>query len=538
MATEPAVAFNRRDYPKLLRAMSEILRALRDDDCDEEKALHRSFNSAVDGFQSQKALLLTIEDDGDPPAMSTIESRGLKPEQVRACETGESVRGVSSKVIRAAIRDRHLKLIKNPFFLADAEKTQAFEATQGEHYSAICAPILDPVGRVRAVMYLSNAGHDPSEAYDEQDGEWLEDYTKSLSHVFGLYFDRRQGEEELARLRSVRGEDAPEIIGDSFETLQLRRILHEVYIPASGTRQPDPLLVLGETGTGKDLIAKYIHAYGPRSKKPLVIVNCSEITDELAASRFFGHTKGAFTGADQASLGYFRAANGGVLFLDEIGELTPRGQATLLRAIDDWTVTPVGDTQQHMVDVLVVLATNRDLDSAVRAGGMRKDFFHRFNTDQIQLKALRERPQDVLPLVSHFLRYHENRASKKLLGFTQDAMRALVAYPWPGNVREVKKVCSKLVMHAKANTRIDRETLFRLHPDIAASQQGSGDLGIPQFREATARFQREMILGRLEAHEFKIGETRRSLGLSKTTWRRAIARLGLLDQMAGREDRD
>lgn len=540
-AQSGAVLAQKRDYVKLLQAMSGVVRALRDDGCSVEQALHRSFQSAVDGFQAQRALLLLVEEEGDPPRLRALQSRGLAAEQISACETGTSVRGVSAKLIRAVVRDRELKVVENPFFLSAADQTQAFEATRGENYSAIAAPVRDALNRVRAVIYLSNVSLDPLEAYGQQDGEWLAEYTEAVGHVFSFYFDQELREEEIRRLRSLRGDDAPELVGESAATQGLLRVLHEVYIPMAGTREPDPLLLLGEMGTGKDLVAKYVHAYSARAEKPFVVVNCGDITDELAASRFFGHVKGAFTGADQATPGFFRAANGGVLFLDEIAELSPRGQATLLRAIDSWTVTPVGDTREHKVDVLVILATNRDLEQLVRSGGMREDFYRRFNTHSVRLTPLRERPWDIPPLVAHFLRHHERRAAKKILGLSQDALRAMVFYPWPGNVREVKKVCSKLITHAKVGERIDRQTLFRLHPEIESAQRGEqaeGLLASARFREATAEFQRELIRQRLEAFERDVRAARESLGLTKSTFRRKLIHLRLTDLVAAKEERD
>src|SRR6185503_4628826 len=384
-------------------------------------------------------------------------------------ESGGSVKGVSSKLIRRAIQDQRLQIIENPFFLSEADRTLAFEATQGEHYSAICAPIRDDCGRMRAVVYLSNAGHDPDEAYGLLDGEILEAYTRALGQVFSVHLEKQRREQELAALKVRLVEGAPDLIGDSPQTLALRRILHEVHIPAATSRDPDPLLVLGESGTGKDLVARYIHAYGARAKKTLRVANCGEITDELASSRFSGHAKGAFTGALQSEPGFFRASNGGVLFLDEIGNLRPCAQAALLRALDNRAVTPVGETQEVTVDVYVILATNRDLDAAVREGSFREDLYRRFKTNQVRLTPLRERPWDVPPLAAYYVRCHERRTGKKTLGLTADAVRAMVGYSWPGNVREVKNVCSLLVMHAKLGARLDRAMLTQLYPEIGAA---------------------------------------------------------------------
>ena len=295
---------------------------------------------------------------------------------------------------------------------------------------------------------------------------------------------------------------------------------------------PEPLLVLGESGTGKDLVARYVHAYGARRGKPFRVVNCGEITDDLAAARFSGHARGAFTGADRAEAGFFRSAHGGVLFLDEIGELSLRAQAALLRAIDSRTVVPVGETQEHKVDVYVILATNRDLEKEIRERRFRADLYRRFKTSQVRLPPLRERPWDVPLLVAHFLRFHEQRTGKKTLGLTEEAMRALMAYPWPGNVREVKTVCGLIVMHAKVNERLSRQMVTGLYPDLERSEETDLDealLAKGRFRQATYQFQRELILSRVELYQGDVRAARESLGLHKNTFRNRLRVLGLLD---------
>src|SRR5262249_1445575 len=156
------------------------------------------------------------------------------------------------------------------------------------------------------------------------------------------------------------------------------------------------------------------------------VVNCAEITDELAAARFFGHKKGAFTGAVADEPGFFRAAHGGVLFLDEVAELTLRAQATLLRVLENRMVVPVGQTKEIPVDVQVLLASNRDFEAAVAEGTIRPDFLDRFKTQALRLESLRERPWDIPALARHFLSHHERRTRKKTLGFTQPALRLLV----------------------------------------------------------------------------------------------------------------
>jgi DNA-binding NtrC family response regulator len=313
----------------------------------------------------------------------------------------------------------------------------------------------------------------------------------------------------------------------------LRRQLHSTYIPAAGAPDPDPLLILGEKGTGKDLVARYLHAYCARRDRPFVAVNCAEITDELAAARFFGHRKGSFTGALADAPGFFRAAQGGVLFLDEIAELSLRAQGTLLRVLENRTIVPVGDTRETRVDVdvQVVLATNRDPERLVADGGLKPDLYDRFRTQALKLQPLRERPWDMPALVRHFVAHHERRTRKKTLGVAPDAVRALVAYAWPGNVRELDRVCSLLITHAEPNAVLDRALLVRCYPDVlgAAPNPKVGTVlwEDAPMREAVRAFERELILSRLERHNGNVRAARESLRLPKTTFHRYAVELGL-----------
>jgi DNA-binding NtrC family response regulator len=526
-----------RDYAQLLGAMNELLAVLSSEG-GEDAALRASFAAAARGFGAQKALLLVIE-AREPLRLHAVHTLGpLTREQIAACERGDSVRGVSPSLIQKVVVSGRPELIEDPRLRADAAHTPSLA---GGSSSVLCAPIFDPVrDAVLAVIYLQNSGL--LEAYDENDRAWLEGYAGVVGRLFGFSFRQAAQERELRELRAAReaADDAPEILGDSASTQALRRTLHEIFIPALAAENPEPVLVLGERGTGKDLIARYLHAYSSRHRRPLVVVNCAEITDELVASRFFGHKRGSFTGALNDEPGFFRAADGGVLFLDEIGELSPRAQAHLLRVLESHTVTAVGQTREHRVNVAVVLATNRDLDQAVREGTLRADFYDRFRTLAIRLLPLRERPWDIPPLLEHFRRHHERKHRKPTLGFTRDAFRALVAHDWPGNVRDLARACSLFVIHAQPGAWIDRELIERCLPEVlrGAPNPKAGPLlaeGV-SLAEAMEAFERELILARLEQHGGNVKAARESLGLTKTTFHRTMKRLGIGARSDANED--
>jgi len=487
-------------------------------------ALRRSFASATAGFGAENALLLLVE-EGQPLRLRVLEAHGrLTPDQVAACESGQSVKGVSPSVIRAVVDGGRAELVQDPRLHPLAARTASLA---GANYSVLCAPVLDRVDeRVLAVLYFQN--HGVAEAYEEEDLAWLQDYAGALGWVFGLHLQEQRRSE--AALRPV-PDDAPEILGGSAHTQELRRLLHEVFIPILEAPRPDPILLLGERGTGKDLVARYLHAYGRRRHKPFVVVNCAEITEEMAAARFFGHKRGAFTGALADEPGFFRAADGGTLFLDEVGELHPRAQACLLRVLESHSVVPVGHTQERHLDVAVVLATNRDLDVLLAEGTLRPDFHDRFRTQVVHLQPLRERPWDIHPLLEHFRSFHERRMTKRTLGFTGEALRLLVSYSWPGNVREVARACSLLVAHARPGARLDAELLRRSYPDVASAAPNPRAAPLlwegASMREALRTFQRELIEARLARHGGSVRTARESLGLTKTTFHRYLRSLGI-----------
>jgi len=205
-----------------------------------------------------------------------------------------------------------------------------------------------------------------------------------------------------------------------------------------------PVLILGESGTGKELVARSIHYSGPRKDRPFVPVDCSALVPTLIESELFGYVKGAFTGAMQAKQGLLEAAQGGTLFLDEIGDMPVDLQAKLLRALQEREVKPVGSTERRHINVRVIAATNRDLETAIRAGTFRQDLYFRLNVVQVKLPALRDRKSDIPLLVTAFLeKFSDPQGSVRTI--SEDAMRRLIAYDWPGNVRELENAIERAV---------------------------------------------------------------------------------------------
>jgi transcriptional regulator with GAF, ATPase, and Fis domain len=320
---------------------------------------------------------------------------------------------------------------------------------------------------------------------------------------------------ENAELR----EASPDHLLDEFagESAALGAVLRDVrqVAPTDAT-----VLILGETGTGKERLARLVHQLSPRRDRPMVAINCGAIAPGVAESELFGHERGAFTGASQRRIGRFELAHRGTLFMDEVGELTPELQAGLLRTLQEREIERVGGTQKIRVDVRLIAATNRDLDAEVAAGRFRSDLFYRLNVVPIRMPALRERRDDIAPLATTFLDHFARRLRKPLRGFTPATMRRLEAYAWPGNVRELENFVERLCVLATGPL---------------ADGDPSAGLGGPNHRptvagESLRAVERQHIERTLEAAGGRIegaqGAAAR-LGLAPSTLRARMRRLGL-----------
>ncbi|MBI5181545.1 MAG: sigma-54-dependent Fis family transcriptional regulator [Nitrospirae bacterium] len=237
--------------------------------------------------------------------------------------------------------------------------------------------------------------------------------------------------------------DFPEIIGRS---KKIKEILETVLriAPTDAT-----VLISGESGTGKELIANAIHQKSKRSDKPFIKVNCAALTETLLESELFGHEKGAFTGAISKKEGRFELADKGTIFLDEIGDMSPATQAKVLRVLQEREFERVGGTKTLKVDVRVIAATNKELDKEVKAGRFRDDLYYRLNVVTVHMPSLRERREDVIPLVNHFLRYYKEKNNKPIKGIHPEAISLMQNYNWPGNVRELENAIERAVIMSR-----------------------------------------------------------------------------------------
>jgi two-component system response regulator HydG len=253
----------------------------------------------------------------------------------------------------------------------------------------------------------------------------------------------------------------------------MQEVLHllKLVAPTDAT-----VLLLGETGTGKELAARAIHANSPRRDGPLVTVNCAALPENLLESELFGHEKGAFTGAAAKREGRFLLAHRGTLFLDEIGELSLTTQAKLLRALQTREFEPLGGSRALKVDVRLIAATNRDLESAVQAGRFRDDLFYRLNVFPLTLPPLRERVEDLAGLAAHFLNLYGEKAGKNILGLAPEVLESFRRYPWPGNIRELENVLERGTILCRSETLTPGDLPLALQ-EVLFRSGGGGDAG-------------------------------------------------------------
>jgi DNA-binding NtrC family response regulator len=312
----------------------------------------------------------------------------------------------------------------------------------------------------------------------------------------------------------------------------MRRVMAQVErVAASETR----VSILGETGTGKELVARALHERSPRAQGPFITLNCAAVPAELIESELFGHEKGSFTGAAGRHIGKFEQADKGTIFLDEIGDMPLPMQAKLLRVLEEGEVERIGGDKPIRVDVRVVVATHRDLEAQVKAGKFRQDLFHRIHVFPLVLPPLRERADDIPPLIEHFAKQVSALNGWKTLPFTDDAMRALQSYAWPGNVRELRNIVERLLLLATGG-QVNEETVRMALPQSAASDL-STSTGFGPLADRVQAFERDVILAELKRQQYNVTGTAKALDLERSHLYKKAEQLGI-DLRAVRKEQD
>lgn len=389
--------------------------------------------------------------------------------------------------------------------------------------SVICAPIRQDSKVVGLVhVYSTDESHRP----DPDDLEFtlaVADNValalKNLSRQQELAETLTQSKDEILQLRRKLSVES-ELIGSS----PLMRKVTEQILQAAPSRAT--VLIRGESGVGKELVARAVHFASPRKKGPFVCLNCAALSESLLESELFGHERGAFTGATQRNIGKFEAADNGTLMLDEIGEMSPSTQAKFLRVLEGHPFERVGGGSPIKVDVRVIAATNRDLEKAVSEGKFRRDLYFRLHVVEIVVPPLRKRPEDILELAEYFLQRYNDETGRKLREFSPDALAQMQSYRWPGNVRELKNVIERAVVLARSEI----VALEDLNLSNLATASDSADLPLnpAQYEQMTlAEGERRQILATLKANDWNKSRTATILGIERSTLDRKIRRYEL-----------
>ncbi len=457
---------------------------------DPEAVLEKVLEIAMEALEAERGFIL-LKAPQHPEGFAIRSQRNFTEQQL-----GALVR-ISTSVVREVLRR--------------GEPVLVYEAQQDERYGKAESIVLQRIQSIACVplrikerligaIYLDSLS---------QRGRFTRDnlpFLEAFAHQAAIAIENAQLyqalREENRRLRSeiqrLHGFD--EIVGQS-------AAMREVFDTMARVLDTDAtVLIEGESGTGKELIARAIHYNSERKNKPFVVVFCGSLPDELLESELFGYKKGAFTGALSDKKGLFEVADGGTVFLDEVGDLSPRMQTALLRVLQEGEIRRVGDTQVRRVNVRVISATNKPLRELVQQGKFREDLYYRLNTIQIMVPPLRHRRGDILLLAHHFLDKYAVKKRAHIRGFTPEALELLERYHWPGNVRELENTIERAVVLARGEL-ITPEDL-RLPEPHDAEDPFEPDLPLKEV-------ERRVVLRALKRHGGNISETARVLGVSR-----------------------
>lgn len=392
---------------------------------------------------------------------------------------------------------------------------QVDELLKYKTHNLICVPLRSSDGEMLGAFEVINK-HGTSDFTDEDQEGLIE----MASHAAVALENTQERQQLLATHRQMTEEAAQgvQLIGDSPAIEALRSTIRRV------ADTDLALLVLGENGTGKEVVARLTHYLGRRRDQPMIAVNCAAISETLLESELFGHERGAFTDAREARAGKFELASGGTLFLDEIGDLSPGGQAKLLRVLEEKVVVRVGGSTPIHTDARVIAATNQDLATMVRQKKFREDLYFRLNVVTIELPPLRERPQDILLLARHFLRDFARKARRKEPKLSPEAERRLLSHNWPGNVRELRNVMERVAYLSQSDTiAVDELVLSR-----STKEEGEGWVPLDMtLADATNMFQSEYIRKAIHRCDHNMSEAAKELGLHRSNLYRKMRQLGM-----------
>ena len=493
-----------------LRTLYEVARAL--GQCRDAEAVFRHMLSILTGtFGATRGLAAVTEGGG----WQIAASRGFEPETLAGLEKllGEAA---FANLTPEKRQQRLQKLL-----------TQ--QTADGSSSAGACVLWVEfgaESGRSGGFLFGARLS---GEAYTNADQELAEaaaSFAATALENLHLYEELKEAQDRLRRENvALRAEVKRRYVGDTFvgRSEAVQRVLAEIERFA---HSPANVLIYGETGTGKELVAKILHYLGPRSDGPFVAVNITALPENLVESELFGIDAGVATGVKK-HIGFFEQAEGGTLFFDEIGDMPLNSQAKILRAVQERRIRRVGGSREIAVNVRVIAATNKDLPEEMRAGRFREDLYYRLGVLELRLPPLRARPDDIPLLVAHFLDKYQPVLGKKVAGFSPEALSLLEAYAWPGNVRELENEVERALTLAPEDGTIgpqDLSTKIRF-PDGALHDAVPADG--EKLRPAVDRLERQMIIEALDRYDGNKSRVAKALGLSRLGLQKKMERLGL-----------
>ena len=412
-----------------LSSISETINTLYEID----ELLARILAIALKTVNAERGFILMSSED-DPSQLSVRVAHNIDSKAIPAMAT------FSRSVVDAAIAAGETLISYNP--IDDSRFQTSMSIVDQKIVAAACLPLRIKTRRFGAI-YI-----DSTETRGKFRPE-IEPFLNAFAHQAAIaienaqMYDRLRVENRRLRKAVADANDFSGIIGKSKALRQVQETVRSV-LDTDAT-----VLILGESGTGKELIARALHYNSQKAEKPFIALFCGSLPESLLESELFGHKQGAFTGALHDKKGLFEEAQGGTIFLDEIGDISPKIQALLLRVLQEREIRRIGESQIRKIDVRVVTATNKDLQEEVKAGRFREDLYYRLNVISIHMPPLRERGHDVILLAQHFLDRFAQKANRQFLGFSQEALDSILAYDWPGNVRELENTIERAVLLAK-----------------------------------------------------------------------------------------
>jgi len=352
------------------------------------------------------------------------------------------------------------------------------------------------------------------------------DIDELLVRIGELMKTRQLKKDNQSLREQIRTTEAP--VGLIGQCGSIRKLQETIQLLANSD---STVLISGESGCGKEVLAKALHKSGSRAGKPLVSINCGAIPEELLESELFGHVKGAFTGAVRARPGRFEIANGGTIFLDEIGDMSPKLQVKLLRVLQERCFEPVGSQQSIHVDVRVIAATHRDLEQEIQSGRFREDLYYRLNVIPLHLAPLRERGDDILLLAEHFIsRFNKDKGSS-ISGFSEDAKRAMLSYGWPGNVRELQNLTERIATLKREGEAGIEDLASRMISDkdrvLQSFQMDVQSADSIDLKATVDEFESHLIISALKRFDWNKNRAAKFLAMNRTTLVEKIKKKGL-----------